>query len=86
MTAAERPRDEDLARERSRSAAALAALHDDLDAAAAERARLLEEIDALGVAREHERARAEAAEAEVAALRNTRAVRWATRLRAVLGR
>jgi FtsZ-binding cell division protein ZapB len=76
----------DLERERARSAAAIAALQGELDAAHTEHERLLGEIETLRAARAQDQARAEAAEAEVAGLRATRAVRWATRLRAVLGR
>jgi hypothetical protein len=75
-----------LERERARSAAAIAALQGELDAAHAEHERLLGEIESLRAARAHDRARADAAVAEVAGLRATRAVRWATRLRAVFGR
>ncbi|MFM8971937.1 MAG: hypothetical protein ACKOOG_04720 [Actinomycetota bacterium] len=86
MTPPDRTQAEALAIERARSAATLAALHDDLDRAVAERDRLADEVEALRSARDHEVERAEAAEAEVRALRATRAVRWASRVRAVRGR
>lgn len=86
MTSAERGPEESLELERARSAAALAAVHDELDEAIAALARADAERAALRAALEETAARARAAEDEVAAIRRTRAVRWATRVRAVLGR
>jgi hypothetical protein len=78
--------DDALELERARSAAALAALHDELDETVAALARSDAEREALRTALAETEARARAAEHEVTAIRNTRAVRWATRMRAVLGR
>lgn len=86
MTPQSEPHDDALAIERARSAATLAALHDELDAASTMLSRTSTELAAAHRALDAAEDRAAAAEREVAALRATRAVRWATRLRAVLGR
>jgi hypothetical protein len=86
MTPPAQPHDDALAVERARSAATLAALHDELDAANAQVAVAAAELDATRAALAAAEARAAAAEREVAGLRATRAVRWATRLRTLLGR
>ena len=86
MSTSPDPQEAALATERARSAAALAALHDELDATNAALARADDERAALRRALEETESRARAAEREVAAIRKTRAVRWATRLRAIVGR
>ncbi|MEY3361459.1 MAG: hypothetical protein RL531_1178 [Actinomycetota bacterium] len=86
MTSSTEPQDAALAIERARSAATLAALHDELDAAEARSAAVAAELEATRIALTSAEARAASAEREVAGLRSTRAVRWATRLRAVFGR
>lgn len=86
MTPPSASHDDALSIERARSAATLAALHDELDAAGTMLSRTTTELAAARRALEAAEARAAAAEREVAALRATRSVRWATRLRSVLGR
>lgn len=85
MTTPDPPADDAIELERARSAATLAVLHDELDAARAAIETLRAEIETLRAARVADGARVEAAERELAALRDTRAVRWATRVRGLLG-